>query len=357
MNRISTFCFALLSATACAEEPLSSNDTIRLQLGPKQALEFRRVSPATYEIDYPDFYVLESEVTNSQFLTYLAATKQTKDDTDVLTTIKDRDKRNFFSTGDIPYRIEDESTIWRDGAFPDGMEDHPVALVTLHDASGFAKWVSSTHSDVGLIRLPTWNEWMVAAYGNKRHYPWGNEWDTKRLHSSYGYKWDIDVFGDGEETKDHPQRTEPVRARQNGRTPEGIFGMLGNVGEYIVSKDPTNTSYFNLGSRSMGGGFTTGLTMFGDEPTRLRPRTDYWGFSHHATQRKCDIGFRLILDPTSDLELLKRPRLFKQNNRAWMIESKGVESKPTQKEAVNNDMHGRTACGVCSNGKSTLRPP
>ena len=113
--------------------------------------------------------------------------------------------------------------------------------------------------------------------------------------------------------------------------------MLGNVGEYIIEGDPTGDSYFNLGSRSMGGGFTDGLAILHDEYDRLPPRNDYWGYSHHATRRESDLGFRLVFAPHNNADMLKHPRLFPQNNPAWMTESDhGVESKQ-KSEAEQTD--------------------
>ena len=299
-----------------------------IQIGSNQTLVFRLVSPAGYGIDYPDFYVLETEVTNAQFKAFLDAFGAPKDDTDVLKIVNERENTIEFSTGDIPYKMEDASTIWRDGNYPDGLQDHPVALVTLHDATGFADWLNKTQGEMGVFRLPTWNEWMIAAYGKSRNYPWGNEWDRNCLHSSHGFKLGFDFLGNAAQSKEPPKRTESVKARPSGRTPEGLFGMLGNVGEYIIEGDPTNDSYFNLGSRWMGGGFTDGLAFLDDEKDRLPPRNDYWGYSHHTTPRECDLGFRLILAPQKNADMLNHPRLFGQNNRAWMNEiDGGVELK------------------------------
>ena len=329
MNHVKTLCFVLVAATTWADEP-SDDGSVRLQLDSDQSLVFRLVSPGEYEIDYPDFYMLETEVTNAQFKAYLNATGKTKDDTVVLGIVRKREERRVFTTGDIPYSIEDAATIWRAGKYPDGLGDHPVALVTLHDATDFAEWVTRSSTEAGLIRLPTWNEWMIAAYGNSRNYPWGTEWESKRAHTSHGLEYDI-AARLRDEPDPHPKRTEPVTARPAGRTPEGIFGLIGNVSEYILSGDPTNRAYFGLGSRSMGGGFTNGRALLGDGNKGLPPRTDYWGYSHHATPRKCDLGFRVVFDPTKNAELLKRPRIFKQNNRAWSVEGEGsVESTPKQ---------------------------
>ena len=153
-------------------------------------LVFRLVSPRSNGIDYPDFFVLETEVTNRQYKIFLDATEASKDDTDVLEIIKERLESRISSTADIPYRIEDESAIWRKGRYPDSMGDHPVGLVTLHDANNFATWFSQKHPK-GIFRLPTWNEWMITAYGKSRKYPWGDDWDVSKLHSSHGFKNDF----------------------------------------------------------------------------------------------------------------------------------------------------------------------
>jgi hypothetical protein len=82
MNLVRTLCAVLLTATRYADQP-SDDGTVRLQIGSNQTLVFRRVSPSKYEVDYLDFYVLETEVINAQFKAYLDATGKTKDDIEV----------------------------------------------------------------------------------------------------------------------------------------------------------------------------------------------------------------------------------------------------------------------------------
>ena len=290
------------SGSAAAPEAKAQ---IQVPLGKSNAV-FRLVSPRKMEIDYPDYYLLETEVTNLQFRDYLLAMHKTKDDSEVLAKVKKRDETGEFpSTGDVPLSVEDPDTIWHDNDFPRGLENHPVAHVTLHDANDFCRWLSERHAEVGTFRLPTWNEWMLAAFGASRKYPWGDQWDKSRVHMSFGYKSNL------------PKRTEEVKARPKGRSPEGIYGLLGNVDEYIDPRDPTTGDYFNLGSRFMGGGFTDGRLGMGKD--KIAPRKDYWGYSHHSTARTSTLGFRVMLDPTKDKSLLKHKRLFDQNDRSWMI--------------------------------------
>lgn len=330
MGRLFVLGFLLAASAVWAESPTPER-SVEIPIGAGQTLVFRRVSPATDQLDYPDFFVLETEVTNAQFKAYLDATSRTKDDSEVLRIIGERRKSNEISTGDIPYSIEDETTIWRKGRYPEGLGDHPVALVTLDEAAAFGEWVSSQHEGAGLFRLPTWNEWMVAAYGRTRNYPWGAEWDSKRAHTSYGlrYHFSFEMPGEPDRT---PKRTEPVKARPDGRSPEGIYGLIGNVDEYLHAGDPKARSYFNCGSRFLGGGFTDGLAFLDKKTESLPPRNDYWGYFHATTGRQCDLGFRLVLDPKKNADLIKRPALFRQRNESWLIEKKEErsEGQPTR---------------------------
>ena len=285
---------------------------VRVPIGTAEAV-FRLIEPKADGIDYPDFYILETEVTNRQCKQFLTESHRSKDDSDVLQIVKKREPSDLFSfsisTGDVPYSVEDPASIWRNGQYPPGQGSSPVSLVTLQDAKGFCEWLSAKNPTRGLFRLPTWNEWMIAAYGRSRKYPWGDDWDRSRVHMSYGYAY-----------PNFPKRTEDVKARPTGKTPQGLFGMLGNVAEFTDEGDPTNQDYFNLGARWMGGGFTEG--RFSEPEDRVQPRQDYWGYSHHSALRQSDLGFRVVLDPSKDLSLLKRPRVFAQKNRAWMIDNK-----------------------------------
>jgi hypothetical protein len=72
--------------------------------------------------------------------------------------------------------------------------------------------------------------------------------------------------------------------------------------------------------------WVTGRTKDDAEVLRIA----YWGYSHHSTNRKDDVGFRLVLDPTKNAALVKRRPLFRQKNKAWMTEDEdeALEGKP-----------------------------
>jgi formylglycine-generating enzyme required for sulfatase activity len=304
-----TLAIMLFCGAFASDSTAESKDTaVRVPIGAAEAV-FRLIHPKADGIDYPDFYVLETEVTNQQYKQFLTESKRSKDDSDVLEIVKKREASGEFSTGDVPYRVEDPASIWKNGQYPQGQGSFPVSLVTLQDAQDFCTWLSTKHPTRGLFRLPTWNEWMIAAYGRNRKYPWGNDWDRSKVHMSYGYEY-----------PKFPKRAEDVKARGAGKTPQGLYGMLGNVAEFIDEADPTNRNYFNLGARWMGGGFTEGA--FSNPGDHVQPRQDYWGYSHHSTLRECDLGFRVLLDPSKDRSLLERRRVFDQENKAWMTDDK-----------------------------------
>ena len=123
--------------------------------------------------------------------------------------------RFLLETGYLP-RCHDEFdragflTHWGEGRRPpEQKRDHPVTSVSFVDALACAVFVGG--------RLPTYYEWLYAAYGNtSRRYPWGETFSLERCN--------VRESGIGD--------TTPVgRFSPEGDSRTGCCDMLGNVWE------------------------------------------------------------------------------------------------------------------------------
>ena len=96
------------------------------------------------------------------------------------------------------------------------LADHPVVEVNIKDAKGYCSFLDSFLGRV--FRLPTDEEWMIAAKGKyDNRFPWGNELTSYHRHKEY-----VNFNSKG---------TTPVDAHPRGATDTGIFDMAGNVYE------------------------------------------------------------------------------------------------------------------------------
>ena len=123
-------------------------------------------------IDLPDFYVDQTEVSNSEYLRFIQATHR----------------------------------VFAGQAYANDHPDEPVTNVSEADASAFAAWAGK--------RLPTEQEWEKAARGTDgRLYPWG----------------------DGPWTDNVPQQLQPVNSFPDRKSPFGVLNMAGNAWEWTAT--------------------------------------------------------------------------------------------------------------------------
>lgn len=102
--------------------------------------------------------------------------------------------------------------IWKNGTYPKGLEDYPVALVNYDDAVAYCKWKDK--------RLPTEKEWEKACRGEDgRRWPWGSDFDTTKANTR-----ELEL-----------RRSAPAGGFTDDKSPYGVLDMSGNVREWTSS--------------------------------------------------------------------------------------------------------------------------
>ncbi|MDX1522163.1 MAG: formylglycine-generating enzyme family protein, partial [Anaerolineae bacterium] len=158
--------------------------------------------------------------------------------------------------------------------YPTGDRNHPATYVSWVDAMAFCNWLSEESGY--LVRLPTEAGWEKAARGiDGRVYPWGNDWDYKRLNTIYNQPDSVTAVGS---------------YSPHGDSPYGLTDMAGNVWEWCA--DWYNESVY----RERAGNLVVNPTGPADGDRRV-VRGGSWSNDRIAARTT----FRNRLDPHSRL--------------------------------------------------------
>jgi formylglycine-generating enzyme required for sulfatase activity len=155
------------------------------------------------------YRITRAPITNAEYRAFVAATGRPAPEVDPRTWETYRLVHPYERT---------RRHAWRDGAPPPERLHHPVVLVSHGDAEAYAAWLSRQTGRNW--RLPTEIEWEKAARGSDgRRFPWGDEYDPRRLNSH-----DLGPFD-----------TLPVGRFPEGASPFGVLDAAGQVFEWTAT--------------------------------------------------------------------------------------------------------------------------
>ncbi|MCA9952647.1 MAG: SUMF1/EgtB/PvdO family nonheme iron enzyme, partial [Anaerolineales bacterium] len=178
-----------------------------------------------HDVTLDGFWIDQTEVTNKQFAAFVA-------DTEYVTTAEEAgggytyvDEWQFTEGADWQHPYGPESDLA-------GRDEHPVVLVSWHDAEAYCAWAGG--------QLPTEAQWEYAARGAEGViYPWGDEFDGTKANFcdvNCPLDWKESAVDDGYEF------TAPVGSYLDGASWVDAMDMAGNVWEWV--RDWYDSDYY-----------------------------------------------------------------------------------------------------------------
>ena len=188
-----TLCILLGNGSAFADHPVRERDPVSMVKIPEgrfirgSGTEAGRADERPRRTIYLEAFMIDTyEVTNAQYLTFIAATGH-------------KEPFNVYGTGSL-FEMQ-------------GIGNVPVVQVTWHDAADYCQWAGK--------RLPTEAEWEKAARGTDgRAYPWGDKEPSSR-HVNFNRDW-VELG-----------TLLPAGSLPDGASPYGVHDMSGNAREWV----------------------------------------------------------------------------------------------------------------------------
>ena len=201
-----------------------------------------------HKMHIKSFYIDKYPVTNAAFKKFMGATHY-----------HPRDDHNFLRD-------------WKNGDYPEGWGNKPVAWVSLEDARAYASWAGK--------RLPHEWEWQYAAQGTDgRIYPWGNEWNPAAVRPP--------------DKRREMSAPADVDAYPQGASPFGVMDLVGNVWQWTDEFVDEHTRAGIL----KGGNFyqPQGSMWYFPEAYKLTGHGKYLLMAP-SKDRSGTLGFRCVVD-------------------------------------------------------------
>lgn len=169
-------------------------------------------APTAFVIETP-FFVSKYPVTLAQFQLFTGTGTEASDayKSDDWWSVLSEGRRKWFNNKDI----RDQSSA----------KNYPAQFVTWYQAVAYCRWLTSLYRSYGFlaegaeVRLPFEHEWIQAATGGeKRLYPWGNDWNPDLCSNQDGL-----------------YRFVATGLYPRGAAPTGAMDMAGNMYEWCLN--------------------------------------------------------------------------------------------------------------------------